>query len=1152
MAIDFNKIQNPQITSTQTVQSPESGSTSISKTPISLTNSNIQEINQNTELINYVNSAEFKNLSPEEQTTQLKERFFPNATNEEIQQYVTVAKQAAATAAGKTKTSETPVESSASENTNPGVESSNTKASQVKLTELEVAIDKAGLKGDIDEVKAKLLNLEKNGSITEEQLKILEELRKNETDSAVKVKSDNTSSKDSDWLIPMNVLFDEKFRNKSNEQKLDILTDAYLEKTDENYKNLSNADKVDKQDQLTKQIFSILKSVPKDGEKPAVKDKFVAARLLLSASKSTGKSLDEIAKDPASIPNLLKTEMKNQFTEILKVLPADKLKGKSSEEKVETYVDYFLSMNDEKYNSLQGAEKKAYLKDKFDDFIENNLGLRNWKHLPKEQKDTLYKHGTSIICALVQSGKSLDDFAKLSEAKKVNMLINILEEEDPVANEGYIKELKAKANIISILQDSGIENPTGRDIHAKLIELSKKGELTKEQKSLLAVCEAEHAMAIDNDPDAARVGSNRLRAKMIDGDVKTLFETSLQDLNKNNVSEYRKTIKSLVWGAVADNDIRQVDTLRAILKSKGFSDKEINSLIPAKVYNHLQARSMVNNDGVATAKAISASMTFGDDKVKEATAKGTGLSAKYLKDDNLEVVGETAAQYEQLIDPFTESINNRQYISKEAAANISASILQSENVPNANKALYTKEFISNAAQNGPEEQLYFGKELSKIDNAAVTEGLAAASNSVDSSVRNQYNSYVETAAKNYPPEQQAAIKTAMKTGEISQETMSQNTVSTSVENRNSETNSTRTNVSSTSSNSSRTSTPKTGVSAKTNSTNVPSAASSVASNKTSQSSKTSTTQNVQAQQEFRLMEQKKEALMDKIVSYELEKAEKMKDAEVKKVNQTQESKKTQVSDNESVPSAEAKDNGTSTSATTSTEEVAELELTKDEQAVLRAVITDIFIQNSVSAAYDKLIDKFGENGKDKFIEIFASKGKESDILSFAQNYKGNSETIVKLINYSKSDSLKLELVRLLPSNKVSELITSGKLSTKDIAKLVKENKVTPEVFLDYLKNNKGAMSPEQIKEYLKDMPLAYRGEFMALLRNIPGSDEWLAAKQQNMKTNVTSEPEVTESDRALQNELPTLEDGLPVGSSKVPMRGQYDKLKRKGPFYLKA
>ena len=173
-----------------------------------------------------------------------------------------------------------------------------------------------------------------------------------------------------------------------------------------------------------------------------------------------------------------------------------------------------------------------------------------------------------------------------------------------------------------------------------------------------------------------------------------------------------------------------------------------------------------------------------------------------------------------------------------------------------------------------------GKELSKIDNSAVTEGLAAASNSVDSGVRNQYNSYVEAAAKNYPPQQQEAIKSAMQTGEISKETLSQNTVSSSA-NENSKTIQNLDTTETKASSASKTSAPNNNN--RTNSTFSPAEA--VSENKVSASKnnnvRTSPSQTVQTE-EFQVLQEKKEALMEKIVSYETAKAERIIQKETEK------------------------------------------------------------------------------------------------------------------------------------------------------------------------------------------------------------------------------------------------------------------------------
>lgn len=96
-------------------------------------------------------------------------------------------------------------------------------------------------------------------------------------------------------------------------------------------------------------------------------------------------------------------------------------------------------------------------------------------------------------------------------------------------------------------------------------------------------------------------------------------------------------------------------------------------------------------------------------------------------------------------------------------------------------------------------------------------------------------------------------------------------------------------------------------------------------------------------------------------------------------------------------------------------------MSEDEQNTLKEIITDLFQQNSVSAAYSQINDEI----KDKFMQAFATQGKESDVISFANDYKGNPDTIVKLINYCNNDGLKLDLTRLLPSSRINEIISSG-------------------------------------------------------------------------------------------------------------------------------
>ena len=112
-----------------------------------------------------------------------------------------------------------------------------------------------------------------------------------------------------------------------------------------------------------------------------------------------------------------------------------------------------------------------------------------------------------------------------------------------------------------------------------------------------------------------------------------------------------------------------------------------------------------------------------------------------------------------------------------------------------------------------------------------------------------------------------------------------------------------------------------------------------------------------------------------------------------------------------------------------------------------------------------------------------------------------------------------------------------KLSSNNISKLAKEGKVDNKILMDYLKNNKDSMTYDQIKEYMKYMPLDYSSEIYDLLKAIPGSSEWEEANNNNMKTAITSDTE--------SNTAPSLDDGIAIGSKKMAMIVKYEKIKEK-------
>ena len=1132
MAIEVKKI-NQTVSTTPTTPNTDVGSTAVNNKPIDLTSNSVKNDIASNDVINYINSDEFKALAPEEQLKQLKAKFFPSSSIAEVQKYLAAAKQSIAQSVAQDQdkqavTAATP-ESLQAEN------ASSTSSSSLKQTEIESSIEKLGIKGDIDDVKAQLLLHEKNGNITKEESQVLAQLRAFEEslkNDGKKVAGEDVSAE----VEKIKMVMSEEFRNKTNNEKLDVFIEYYLSKTDENFNNLSNKEKPKYIEEQRKDLLSIVSSdrelFCKFENQKAVKD----AALLLSAAEKSGISLEEYKNMPQEkLQQIIKQEGQEKLKQVLTLVPPEKLEGKSSKEKIDAYADYFLSVSDDEYNSLENAEDKAaYRKKKFNEFIEKDLHIKNWSNLSEDSQEKYLTYGLSVLKGLAEEGKSFEDYNNLPLDRKTQFLIKRLKLENNPKNAEIIKNTEEKLDLISEIQAAGIENPTEKDVYNHLQRLENQGKLTTEQKNLLKEYNVCKEIGLEIEHEHINVSSNNLRDKALGCEVKDYIQDSLKDLNKDNYKEYSKIAKEIARGAVVDKSIEDLHQMRNILKEKGLSQEQIDDLIPAKFYNRLQAKGLAHNDGKLVAKAIDSAMQSKDARSKEITENTVEISAKYLKDDELVTVGETAIQHEPLVKPFAKSINNREYITKEAAANVSQKILSSDNVSNASKAVFTKDFVTEAAVNGAEEQVYFGKVLSTIDNPAVTEGLAAASNSVDSSVRAQYNSYVDSAAKNYSLEQQATIRSAQQSGEVSKSTLAQTTPERTISAKKSESQTSQ--VQSTQAPSKSSTVAKSTSSTSTNS--VPTSGRTVvSSNPTSapanskrkvQSGRTGVGQNVEASYDTKVMQQKKEALLDKIVSYETTKNKSAENVE------------------KTVQSEEIKTEAANI-------EEKEIPLSEDEQEVLKQMIEDLFQKNTLTAAYSKLADALGEAGKDKFLEVFATKGREMDVRSFAQNYRGDSDTILKLFDYCQSESLRFDLLKLLPSNSIAELVSTQKISSTDFERLIRENKVESNVILDYINKNKGSMSVQEMKKYLSFLSLADRNALFEILKNTKGSDEWLQAQQENMRTVATDTPDFSIQTESFSDEtIPTLEDGISIGSNKVSMRGQYNKMKKRGPFFLNA
>lgn len=1132
------------------------------KNPLDFTKSNLKNKGLSPEILEFIKSPEFQQLSSEEQLNQLQTRFLPNATREEVFQYLTdvkavVTEQVESTEnLGVKEEANVQHESLVKKDNRKELESSKSLATNAGVSAVEQSlaskIEKLGLGIEtIDEAYSKLLLLKRNGEITKEQLKVLDELDANKK----KDSSNNKANKNSkiDTFVPITEIISDEYMKKSPEEKFSVLADSYLSKTNKDYANKTEQEKLQLQLELNDDFAKLLnpegKKLTQAEKKLLAKDMF----LLMQDSYENNKPLSDLKKlSPEELKARISDIGVQQLKKITSMVSLKDLDGKTPEEKAYSYINALLTISDEKYGKLDSKQQEEYAKQKVDGFISNILNQKNWTNKTQEEKNKIFE---VVFKALDSSVKSEADLQKISaQISKISTatplrkaeLFDKLLEGDNSQEAQHLRSLNnSKILLLKECELRGLEQNNG-NLYKIAKELDQAGKLPEDfSTDLLKELKANND--IGNTSSSSAINSDAKTLNFILED-NTPLANRLNNISKSKPAEQKELILSVIKDVSTNEELTEI---QAKLKSEGYTDKEIQKMIPPEIYADLQARGMAKSDGKLTARATELAMQTGDKQAETISKNVMSKSAKYFSPKELTVVGETAVKHKPLVKPFTESLNNREYITKENAALVATNIAESENVSNANKAVFTQEFITTASNNGAEEQIYFAKELSKVDNPAVIEGLAAASKSVEENARQQYNDVVETTMQNYPPENQTAIKKALQSGEISATTLAQTTVKESSDNSSKDVSSKTNDVQ----NSRTTSNPSKSKSTQhSHQRNVEAELIDRASrqavrtaNDNSIKHKIETKKNnsikkIDSSLETKELEQKKEELLEKISTYEQEKAERIKERESAKA----EKENKLIEEDISIPND------------VESEEIAvqkalenELVLTESEQEILKEVIVEIFTENSVSSAFEKLVAKFGENAKDKFIEIFASKGQESDVLSFANDNKGNPETLIKLITYANSESLKLDILKMLPSNKVSALISAGKISTKGITKLLKDNKVAPNVFLDYIKNNKSALTPEQIKEFANLLPLAYRNELFALLKNIPGSDEWQVAQQNNMKAFTNSEDSENSQDVSGKDYL-TMDDGLASSSNKVSMGRDYDKMKYKGPFYFKA
>lgn len=586
---------------------------------------------------------------------------------------------------------------------------------------------------NIDDVRASLISKQKEGTLTKSEEQLLAELDKPKK------------------LISDEVLNSAEWKSKSQKEKINEYVKAYLEKFDDKFASKS---KKEQEKQIKAQIKEFNEYIN------------ISNAVYSSAEIKNIATLAETLNSKNLEFKEFKTQGYKAFQNKLVPLErrqSEEWRNSTPEQRLTEYVEGYCAKTIKGFSEIKDPKQKAEIVSKtIQGFAEKIIGKEAYAKLSEEQKDALYSKAATYFDVIDSSKYTIEQYFDLSPEKQVVVMKKYYEEKgDPLPPEQL-----AKLSLSNKFSKANGRQATKLDIYKML--KNKDPETLSEGERILKA-EYERLFKIDqkarNTFEEIRVYNSEQADNLGFENKEQYIAATLGKIEDCNSKEAAKLLNNLLKGCKSPEE---AEYIVAQAKEKGFTDAIIKKAVPPHLFSEYMAHERVTGNAEGYNIANGLNMLHGNVEVSKVSSRD--LPADF-KGDALNKVVADSATYKELIDPLTQGLNDRKIISYQAAQACSHAVLTSANISSANKAIFAQDLVTNAKVNGSQEQLNFAKSMSQINDPAVTEGLAAASKSVDKSVRSQYNSYVESAAKNYPPAEQAKISNAMRTGEISQETL---------------------------------------------------------------------------------------------------------------------------------------------------------------------------------------------------------------------------------------------------------------------------------------------------------------------------------------------------------------------------------------------
>lgn len=843
----------------------------------------------------------------------------------------------------------------------------------------------------------------KNIKNSEELVKYLEE-KPNKTNEEKKLLAQYQAI--SSGVVEPLVTYKElsKIKNKEN---IPLLTaDKYFSKTDEKYQKMSEEQKK----QYCKQQILELADTVSTSSTP-MEEKVIKATELFEVLNSSEISVEDYKKLSKDDQVKLYRDHQLQRMKELKELVPLKTRQKwatmkppmSADDKLKEYAKAFLNKYDSDFVAIKDEDKKdLYISTQANSMI--SKFIPNWKETDPKIKEMMFSSIIGTMDVLTEANMSFDEFQEKSSSEKVKFL--------KYSSNGELSKMSSEEISLNLaIFDYAKKNkntPTVKELKKFISENS-----DYENKDAMLNALEMRSRLFGKNAKVQDVETYKQRALEHGISAEEQIQKDFKDFGKLNAKARTKRIRDMLLKA--DGDEALITQIKNLVLESGFKEAKFNTILAdTETHKRMACNATLNNNPKAMKAAIDMGDKIGDIKSTQVIACSAPVLMEAKAGQALGV--DLANENSKYLESYTTGVNQR----SDAVA-YSAAVVQSENMSSAGRAVYTQSAVKTASA---EQQVEYGREFSKLDYPEVTEGLAAASKYVDKSVKNQYNSYVEQAIKNYPPEQQAKIRKALETGEISSETLEKTTVATnsnktekSAESTGNKADSQNHAATPTTSNPIKQQGVGSDVAKAPSATNSPSrtsvtetpSVSSVTSNdrisgvntvSEVSSSKVSSSTNL-TDSEAQELTEKAQVVLDKIEDFI-----KTQKASIEQHESEKTEKAEHLSEEEIIKAIASGDIS-----------LADVKLSKEEVASLKDTITVLFEKNSVSTAYKKLVSKFGKL-EDVFLRAFAENADSSTLRSFAGDFRNNTDVILRLFKYSKDNSL----LAFLPKDTIVALL----------------------------------------------------------------------------------------------------------------------------------